>query len=219
MQLPLPPRPLSVLRLTLVGLVGLVGAAALAGCGAATRPDGGNGLLAAGTAAPDLTAVDQTGKTQRIAAEKGHPLVVYFYPKDGTPGCTREACAFRDTWERYQKAGVQVFGVSADDQKSHETFAKEQHLPFPIVADPGHAWSAAFGVPTKLGMDSRVSFLIDAGGKIAKVYPNVDPGVHADAVLKDAVGAAGDSAGNTAAPAGAADNGRNVGGKVSAPSP
>ena len=81
---------------------------------------------------------------------------------------------------------MQIYGVSSDDQKSHEQFAKEQHLPFPIVADPGHAWSAAFGVPTKLGIDSRVSFLIDPSGKVAKVYPDVDPGIHADEVLKDA---------------------------------
>jgi thioredoxin-dependent peroxiredoxin len=162
-----------------------------AGCGAASRPDGGSGLLPAGSAAPDLSAVDQTGKTRRIAEERGHPLIVYFYPKDGTPGCTKEACAFRDTWDRYQQAGVQIFGVSADDQKSHEQFAKEQHLPFPIVADPGHAWSAAFGVSTRLGMDARVSFLIDGSGKVTKVYPNVDPAVHADQVLKDAAGLAG----------------------------
>ena len=158
----------------------------LAGCSASTRADGGVGLLPSGAAAPDLAATDQTGKVRRITEERGHPLVVYFYPKDGTPGCTKEACAFRDQWERYQKAGVQIFGVSADDQKSHEQFAKEQHLPFPIVADPSHAWSAAFGVSTKLGMDSRVSFLIDAGGKVAKIYPHVDPALHADEVLKDA---------------------------------
>jgi peroxiredoxin Q/BCP len=160
----------------------------LAGCGAAKRNDGGTGLLPSGSMAPDLAAPDQTGKVRRIAEEHGHPLVVYFYPKDGTPGCTKEACAFRDSWERYQKAGVQIFGVSADDQKSHEQFAKEQHLPFPIVADPAHAWSTAFGVTTKLGMDMRVSFLIDGGGKVAKVYPNVDPALHADEVLKDAAG-------------------------------
>jgi peroxiredoxin Q/BCP len=162
----------------------------LAGCGAATRTDGGVGLLPSGAAAPDLAAPDQTGKVRRIAEERGHPLVVYFYPKDGTPGCTKEACAFRDQWERYQKAGVQIFGVSADDQKSHEQFAKEQRLPFPIVADPSHAWSAAFGVSTRLGMDSRVSFLIDGAGKVAKIYPDVDPGLHADEVLKDAAGLA-----------------------------
>jgi thioredoxin-dependent peroxiredoxin len=160
-------------------------AALLPACGAATRADGGSGLLPAGSAAPDLSAPDQTGKVRRISEERGHPLVVYFYPKDGTPGCTKEACAFRDSWERYTQAGVQIFGVSADDQKSHEQFAKEQHLPFPIVADPAHAWSTAFGVSTKLGMDSRVSFLVDGTGKVAKVYPNVDPAVHADQVLKD----------------------------------
>jgi peroxiredoxin Q/BCP len=139
-----------------------------------------------GSAVPDLSGPDQSGKVHRVAEERGHALVVYFYPKDGTPGCTREACAFRDAWDRYQKAGVQIFGVSADDQKSHEQFAKEQKLPFPIVADPSHAWSGAFGVSTKLGMDSRVSFLVDPSGKVAKVYPNVDPGLHADEVLKDA---------------------------------
>lgn len=160
-------------------------AALLPACGASARPDGGTGLLPAGSAAPNLAAPDQTGKVRRLTEERGHPLIVYFYPKDGTPGCTKEACAFRDAWERYHQAGVQIFGVSADDQKSHEQFAKEQHLPFPIVADPGHAWSAAFGVSTRLGMDSRVSFLLDANGKVAKIYPDVDPGIHANQVLKD----------------------------------
>jgi peroxiredoxin Q/BCP len=156
------------------------------GCGASRRPDGGAGLLPIGSVAPDLSAPDQSGKVRSIHEQQGHALVVYFYPKDGTPGCTHEACAFRDAWTRYEKAGVQIYGVSADDQKSHEQFAKEQHLPFPIVADPGHVWSLAFGVPTTMGIDSRVSFLIDPGGKVAKVYPNVDPGIHADEVLKDA---------------------------------
>jgi peroxiredoxin Q/BCP len=158
----------------------------LAACGATKRPDGGEGMLKAGAAPPDLSAVDQQGKTHRLSEERGHAVIVYFYPKDNTPGCTKEACAFRDTWERYQKAGVQVFGVSADDQKSHEAFAKEQRLPFPILADPQETWIKAFGVSTKLGMASRVSFLVDKNGKIAKVYPDVDPGIHADEVLKDA---------------------------------
>jgi peroxiredoxin Q/BCP len=164
----------------------LVLASTLGGCGAATRPDGGSGLLPAGSAVPDLSAPDQNGKVHTIAEERGHALIVYFYPKDGTPGCTKEACAFRDAWDRYQKAQVQIFGVSADDQKSHEQFAKEQKLPFPILADPKNAWATAFGVSLKLGMTSRVSFLIDPSGKVAKVYPNVDPGVHAEDVLKDA---------------------------------
>ncbi len=161
----------------------------LAGCGATRRPDGGEGLLAVGTDAPNLTAVDQNGKSHRLADEKGHPVIVYFYPKDGTPGCTKEACAFRDAWNKFTAANVQVFGVSEDDSKSHEEFAKEQKLPFPILADPNGEWLRAFGVPSRLGMASRVSFLIDANGKVAKVYPDVDPGVHADEVLKDATAA------------------------------
>ncbi len=158
----------------------------LSACSAQKRPDGGEGLLSIGSSAPDVAAVDQNGKPHRLSEERGHAVIVYFYPKDNTPGCTKEACAFREAWERYQKAGVQVFGVSADDQKSHEQFAKEQHLPFPILADADQAWIKAFGVSTKLGMASRVSFLIDGQGKVAKVYPDVDPGIHADEVLKDA---------------------------------
>jgi thioredoxin-dependent peroxiredoxin len=159
---------------------------AMASCGATKRPDGGEGLLQAGATPPDLSAVDQQGKTHRLSEERGHPVIVYFYPKDNTPGCTKEACAFRDSWDRYQKAGVQIFGVSGDDQKSHEQFAKEQKLPFPLLADPDQTWIKAFGVSTKLGMASRVSFLVDKNGKVSKVYPEVDPGVHADEVLKDA---------------------------------
>ncbi|MBK8253099.1 MAG: peroxiredoxin [Polyangiaceae bacterium] len=163
--------------------------AGLSACGATRRPDGGEGLLAVGAAAPALSAVDQHGKTHALADEKGHPVIVYFYPKDNTPGCTKEACAFRDAWDKFTAANVQVFGVSTDDEKSHEAFAKEQKLPFPILADPDKKWLQAFGVPERLGMASRVSFLIDASGKIAKVYPNVDPGIHADEVLKDATAA------------------------------
>src|SRR3954463_16641018 len=85
----------------------LVFAALLAsGCGAATRPDGGSGPLAVGTPAPDLRAVDQAGKSHSVGEAKGHALLVYFYPKDGTPGCTKEACAFRDAWDKFEKAGV-----------------------------------------------------------------------------------------------------------------
>lgn len=161
----------------------------LGGCGATRRPDGGEGLLAVGADAPNLSAVDQNGATHKLADEKGHPVIVYFYPKDGTPGCTKEACAFRDAWDKFKNANVQVFGVSEDDAKSHEEFAKEQKLPFPILADPNGDWLRAFGVPSRLGMASRVSFLIDANGKVVKVYPDVDPGVHADEVLKDATAA------------------------------
>ncbi len=158
----------------------------LAACSAAQRPDGGTGLLPVGAQAPELSATDQAGKPHTLTEERGHPVIVYFYPKDGTPGCTKEACAFRDTWKSFTDAGVQVFGVSSDDQKSHEQFAKEEKLPFPILADPERKWITAFGVGIRLGMASRVTFLLDKDGKIAKVYPDVDPAFHVDEVLKDA---------------------------------
>ena len=144
-------------------------------------------LLAVGAKPPEtLSAIDQTGKARSIGEQKGHPLVVYFYPRDGTPGCTEEACAFRDAWDKYTQAGVMVFGVSSDDRESKEEFAKEEKLPFPILADPEHRWAEAFGVGTTLGMMDRVTFLLDGSGAIAKVYPDVDPGVHATDVLADA---------------------------------
>ncbi|MCK6588584.1 MAG: peroxiredoxin [Polyangiaceae bacterium] len=166
----------------------LAGSAVLGslGCGAVSRPDGGEGLLPVGSTVPDLAALDQDGKERRLTAERGRPMIVFFYPKDGTPGCTKEACAFRDAWDRYKQAGIAVFGVSTDDVASHAEFAKEHKITFPLLADPEGTWTKAFGVSTTLGMASRVSFLIDANGKVAKVYPDVDPGVHADEVLKDA---------------------------------
>lgn len=154
------------------------------GCAPPVRPDGGEGLLPVGASAPDLVGQDQNGAAQRISAERGHPLVVYFYPKDGTPGCTTQACAFRDAWDKYKTAGVKIFGVSADDRQSHVEFAAQHSLPFPLIADPTFAWANAFGVGSKLGMMERVTFLIDANGKVAKVYPDVDPGVNAQQILE-----------------------------------
>jgi thioredoxin-dependent peroxiredoxin len=165
----------------------LVALAAFVGCASTQqRPDGENGLLPAGSAAPDLFAADQNGAIQRLSDQRGRAVIVYFYPKDGTPGCTAEACAFRDAWDRFKQANVTIFGVSVDDRQSHETFSKQHNLPFPILADPDQLWVQAFGVPTTAGMAKRVTFLIDPDGKIAKVYPDVDPGIHVDQVLKDA---------------------------------
>lgn len=143
-------------------------------------------MLAVGATAPSLRAVDQHGTTHELGDYRGRPTVVYFYPKDSTPGCTQQACAFRDIWSEYERAGVRVLGVSTDDQKSKESFAKEHKLPFPILSDPEGTWVAAFGVPTRLGMASRVSFLLGKDGRVARVYPDVDPGVHAMRVLEDA---------------------------------
>ncbi|MGK3992661.1 peroxiredoxin [Sorangium sp. So ce1024] len=143
-------------------------------------------MLPVDAPAPDLFAADQNGAIQRLSDQRGRAVVVYFYPKDGTPGCTEEACAFRDAWDRFKQANVQVFGVSSDSRESHEKFATEHRLPFPILVDADRTWANAFGVPTRLGMTARVTFLISPDGKVAKVYPDVDPGVHAEEVLNDA---------------------------------
>ncbi len=155
---------------------------------AVTGCAGRNGveILEAGAPAPTLAQVAHDGTTIDLGALEGRLALIYFYPRDGTPGCTKEACAFRDVWERYQEAGVLVVGVSSDSDASHAEFAAEHSLPLPLIADEEHRWSTAFGVDTTLGMASRDSFLIGPDGKIAKVYRGVDPGVHADEVLADA---------------------------------
>jgi peroxiredoxin Q/BCP len=118
-----------------------------------------------------------------LSENRGKPSVVYFYPKDDTPGCTKEACAFRDTWARFSERGVVIFGVSRDSAASHATFLEEHALPFPLVADETGAVQAAYGVPSRFGMAARVTFLVDGSGRIAHVWPDVDPGVHATQVL------------------------------------
>lgn len=143
-------------------------------------------LLKEGDPAPALTATAANGAAVDLAAMKGKHVVVYFYPKDDTPGCTKEACAFRDAWSKLEKGKVQVLGVSVDDNESHKKFAEKYKLPFPLIADPDQKICKSFGVPVNSGYASRVSFLIGPDGKIKKVYPKVDPGVHADEILTDA---------------------------------
>jgi peroxiredoxin Q/BCP len=158
----------------------------LGACGAQKRPDGGEGLLAVGAEAPELSGKDAAGQPVTLQQVRGRPAVVYFYPKDGTPGCTKEACAFRDAWETFTKQGVMVFGVSRDSEQSHAEFRKDHELPFPLVSDESGAITAAYGVSSRLGMPERVTFLVDKAGRIAKVWPDVDPGVHAKEVLAEA---------------------------------
>lgn len=143
-------------------------------------------LLPVGIAAPDFAALDQTGAERTLAAERGHVVVLYFYPRDATPGCTAEACAFRDAWARYQEAGVRVLGVSVDDVASHLAFAQEHELPFPLLADTDATITDAYGVrATEEGVtySRRVTYVIGPDGAILFVFDNVDPGVHADEVL------------------------------------
>jgi peroxiredoxin Q/BCP len=158
--------------------------AVLASCAARQPPAAERQLLPVGSTVPALTRVDQ--RRQVVSLRANVPTLLYFYPKDGTPGCTKEACAIRDAWNQYRFMSLRVIGVSADSDDRHRAFADEHALPFSLIADPEHAWSNAFGVGALNGMDERVSFLIDGQNRIVKVYENVDPGVHAKEVLADA---------------------------------
>ena len=158
-------------------------------------------LLAVGAAAPEVVGTDAKGTTFKLSAQvkAGKYAIVYFYPKDDTPGCTKEACAFRDAFDKFVAAGVTIFGVSRDPEPSHKAFMQKYTLPFPLVADPSGAVQKAYRVPSTIwGGSKRVSFLVGTDGKIARVYPDVDPGVHAKELLA-AIAALAPKAGPSAA--------------------
>jgi peroxiredoxin Q/BCP len=162
----------------------LVLALVLSACGSSSSSSSsGTTMPTVGSAAPDIMLQDQTGRVRTLAEYRGHPVVVYFYPRDATPGCTHEACAFRDAWDRLQATGTVVLGISADDVASHQHFHDDQHLPFDLLADPENTAAHAYGVPVHVGIEARVTFLVDRHGQIAHVYPDVDPAVHCDEVL------------------------------------
>ena len=136
---------------------------------------------------PDVEFV--TEDSEKLAAEDltGRKTVLYFYPKDDTPGCTKEACAFRDRMEDYRGAGIQVYGVSLDSPESHRRFREKHNLNFPLLTDEGGRAAEALGVLRETrDKANRVTFLLDPDGKIAKVYPKVSPETHADEILEDA---------------------------------
>lgn len=140
--------------------------------------------LKVGDAAPALELTLQDGKSVSLASLKGKPVALYFYPKDDTPGCTVEAKGIRDEWAAFQKAGIQVFGVSMQDASSHQAFIAKYKLPFPLVVDNGGAVTKAFGVKVSGGeYASRNTFLIGADGKIKQVWLKVDPAKHAKELL------------------------------------
>ncbi len=157
--------------------------ALVAACGPVVRMDGGKGLLPVGAMAPEVIGEAADGSPARLSAARGHAAVVYFYPMNETPGCTKEACAFRDAFARYAASRVTIFGVSRDSKQSHAAFRAAHELPFPLVSDEEGDVAKAYGVPSTLGMLSRVTFLVGADGRVKKVWPDVDPGVHADEVL------------------------------------
>jgi len=147
-------------------------------------------MLKEGQIAPDFSTEMVVGdqiKPVKLSDFRGKQLVLYFYPKDNTPGCTKEACSFRDGFSRFEKAGIVVLGCSIDTSDSHRAFIKKYGIPFPLLLDHdksiARAYGAANGIPI-LGFDRRITYLIDGSGKIMKVYPSVDPSTHAGEILQ-----------------------------------
>lgn len=137
--------------------------------------------LAVGSPAPKFTLMDQESKTHTLADYRGRWVVLYFYPKDDTPGCTTEACNFRDDLPAMRALNVQILGISMDDTQSHARFAKKYSLPFPLLADTEGDVARAYGALWSIGpmrVAKRHTFVIDPNGRIAKIYRNVEPASH-----------------------------------------
>jgi peroxiredoxin Q/BCP len=136
---------------------------------------------------PDVEFVTESGERLPAAGLGGRKTVLYFYPKDDTPGCTKEACAFRDRMVDYERADIRVYGVSLDSPESHRRFRDKYNLNFPLHTDEGGRAADALGVLREGGEKAnRVTFLLDPEGRISKVYPEVSPETHADEILEDA---------------------------------
>jgi len=147
-------------------------------------------MLVPGEVAPEFSLAADDGKTIALRDLRGKPVVLYFYPKDDTPGCTKEACEFRDSWKDVQETGAVVLGVSPDSASSHQKFKQKYHLPFPLLADPDHQVASRYGAWGEKSMYGkkyqgilRTTFLIDGTGRIARVFEKVKPEGHAAEVL------------------------------------
>jgi len=148
--------------------------------------------LKVGDAAPDFSSKDQDGKVVTLSSFKGKKVILYFYPKDNTPGCTKEACNLRDNYDLLQKDGYTVLGVSSDDEASHRTFKSQFNLPFTLIADVDRSIHDKYGtwVEKERGGEkfmgtSRVTFIIDEKGFISEIIDNVNPGIHSMQILKE----------------------------------
>lgn len=149
-------------------------------------------MLEIGNKAPDFSLLDDTGTERTLNSELGKWVVIYFYPKDDTPGCTKEACAIRDIYNDFAKLGVTVFGVSKDSVASHKKFKEKYELPFSLLSDESTEMIQVYGAwqeKSMFGKDYlgtiRMSYLINPAGEVAKVYPEVSPTEHALEILKD----------------------------------
>ncbi|MGI6741611.1 MAG: thioredoxin-dependent thiol peroxidase [Brevefilum sp.] len=148
-------------------------------------------ILEAGNQAPDFELQDSQGDLRKLSDYAGQTIVVYFYPKDDTPGCTKEACSFRDSYHDFKTAGVEVIGISPDSVKSHSKFSEKHDLPFILLSDPEHKVCEAYGVwglKKFMGREYygvlRTTFVIGPDGKIKKVFKNVKPADHSHEVLE-----------------------------------
>ena len=136
-----------------------------------------------GIPAPDFDLMDENSIPRKLSDYLGKPVVLYFYPKDDTPGCKKEACAFRDLNQEFRAEGAEIIGISVDDVTSHKQFHEKYGLNFTILADPDKKVTEMYGVKSNLGLAKRVTFVIDENGIIQKVYPDVDVTAHATEVL------------------------------------
>ncbi len=148
-------------------------------------------MPAVGDSAPDFALADQNGKTVKLSDFHGKHVVLYFYPKDDTPGCTKEACGFRDDYAKFTKKGIVILGVSPDDPKSHKKFVDKYELPFPLLADTEKTVCQAYDVWKEKNMYGRKSmgverttFVIGPDGKIAKIFPKVKVDGHIEKVFE-----------------------------------
>src|SRR5215217_4768261 len=147
-------------------------------------------MVEEGSPAPDFTLMSDSGEAVTLSSFRGTPIVLYFYPKDDTPGCTKQACGIRDAYGEFERAGAVVLGVSPDDESSHVKFKEKYGLPFPLLADADHAVAEQYGAwgektyagRTYMGV-KRTTFVVDADGRVSKVMENVKPATHADDVL------------------------------------
>jgi thioredoxin-dependent peroxiredoxin len=148
-------------------------------------------VVTEGQPAPSFTLTSDTGEEVSLESLRGHPVVLYFYPRDDTPGCTAQACGIRDAWGEFEQAGAVVLGVSPDGEASHAKFKQKYSLPFPLLADAGHEVADAYDVwvektfagKTYMGVE-RSTFVIDADGNVAKILRRVKPLEHTDQVLE-----------------------------------
>jgi thioredoxin-dependent peroxiredoxin len=151
-------------------------------------------VIEEGKPAPDFELQSDSGETVRLSDLRGKQVVLYFYPKDDTPGCTTEACEFRDAYDRYRERGIEILGVSPDNVASHQRFRSKYELPFTLLADPDHTVAEDYGVwgdrkfagKTYKGI-TRSTFVIDADGNVARAMRGIKPAGHAAAVLDDLV--------------------------------